>query len=664
MDDTWLRPFQPHLDRRAARVAAARQRYGPLAEFARSHEYYGLHRTAEGWVFREWAPGATAIFLVGDHSGWQELPDCALHVANDRGDWEISLPADRLQHAAHYRLGMHWPGGSGPRLPSHARRVVQDPATLLFSCQIWDPEPYQWKNTTPDLSGRPLLIYEAHIGMAQEKGGVGTYWEFKEHVLPRVARAGYNTLQLMAVQEHPYYGSFGYHVANFFASSSRFGTPEELKELIDAAHALGLRVIIDLVHSHSVKNEAEGLALFDGTPFLYFHDGPRGFHEAWDSRCFDYAKPEVVRFLLSNCRYWIEEFRLDGFRFDGVTSMLYDHHGLGDFFHGYDSYFTPATDEDALTYLALANELIHQLHPQAVTIAEDVSGMPGLAAPLADGGTGFDARLAMGVPDHWFKLAADTRDEDWHVEALYHELTNRRADERTISYVESHDQSIVGGKTFLFELLDASIYTGMARDSADPVVDRGIALWKIARLLTLATAGDGVLNFIGNEFGHPEWVDFPREGNGWSSHYARRQWSLRDNPALKYSALGDFDQALVTLLGTPALFNASTGRLYSHVSDQILVIGRGPWLVAVNLNPVHSFTDRPIPVLPGSYQLLLDTDETRFCGHGRLTPGQRFFSAPQGDYTSALSLYLPARCGLVLKLEADPLKKAPQASTG
>jgi 1,4-alpha-glucan branching enzyme len=656
LDDAWLRPFEPHLLRRAGKHEEAMARLaknGSLLSFADAHFYYGLHRTETGWVFREWAPHATSVNLIGDHSGWQELPEFSCTRLNPKGDWELHLPPDALHHNAHYRLKIRWDGGEGDRIPAYARRVVQDHSTLIFSAQVWQPEEYVWRHQSPKVASRPPIIYEAHVGMGQERAGVGTYIEFREKVLPRIVDAGYNTLQLMAVQEHPYYGSFGYHVSNFFAPSSRCGTPEEFKELVDAAHGAGLTVIMDLVHSHSVKNENEGLSRFDGTSWQYFHDGARGSHEAWDSRCFDYSKDEVLRFLLSNCRYWIEEFRMDGFRFDGVTSMLYSHHGLGKVFTTYDDYFNPEVDEDALTYLALANTVIHEVHADALTIAEDVSGMPGLGAPAAEGGAGFDARLAMGVPDIWFKLAADTPDEDWHVEHLWHELTNRRADERVISYVESHDQSIVGGKTFLFELLDAAIYTEMEISRTSPQVDRGIALWKIARLLTLGTANYGYLNFIGNEFGHPEWVDFPREGNGWSYHYARRQWSLRDNPLLKYHALGDFDRELVRMLGNEGFFGGIPTLILSHVTDHVLIFERGEVIIAVNLHPSQSFADRPLNAAPGSYSLVLDTDEARFAGLSRLAAGQRYLSHDinESGVGHGLRLYLPSRCALVLRRE-------------
>ena len=653
-DDPWLTPYLADLDRRRDKTTALLQRLTEngrfsLETFSLGHEYYGLHRTSTGWVFREWAPNATALFLTGDFCGWQQRPELSLKRLNAHGDWELHLPPETLAHGQHYRLDVFWPGGWGDRIPAWTQHVVQDPQSLIFTAQVWDVPPYVWKHPRPDLRHRPLLIYEAHIGMAQEAAKVGTYPEFKDHILPRIAAAGYNAVQIMGILEHPYYGSFGYHVSSFFAPSSRFGTPEEFKELVDAAHGLGLAVIIDLIHSHSVKNERDGISRFDGTPYQYFHEGDRGDHPAWDSRCFDYGKPAVLHFLLSNCHYWTQDYQLDGFRFDGITSMLYFDHGLGQTFSGYPDYFHPGIDEDALAYLALANQLIHTLNPGGLTIAEDVSGMPGLAAPPEEGGCGFDYRLAMGVPDLWGKLGSDTPDELWNVDLLWHELTSRRAEEHVISYVESHDQAIVGGKTFIFRLLDAAIYTDMALATTNPHVDRGIALWKLARLLTLTTAAHGYLNFIGNEFGHPEWVDFPRAGNHWSCHYARRQWSLRDNPDLKYHALGDFDAAIIALLGDPDTFAATPCRHYSHVHDQILLIQRGPLLLAFNFHPVRSYTDHPLPAPAGTWELILDSDEPRFAGLGRLAPRQRYQTRPAGPCHELL-LYLPARSALVLRL--------------
>jgi len=657
LDDPYLAPYTEIIRRRAdkaeRRAAELASAPGSLAEFACAHEYYGLHRAEDGWVFREWAPNATAIWLVGDFSEWQVRDTFRLNRLPGRDVWEVRLPAGALCHGQCYRLEMEWEGGRGERIPAYARRVIQDPDTLLFAAQVWEPPPYVWRVPSFTVPQRVPLIYETHIGMAQDKLGVGSFDEFREEVLPRIVCAGYNTIQIMAVMEHPYYGSFGYHVSSFFACSSRFGTPESFKALVDAAHEAGIAVIMDIVHSHAVKNERDGLSRFDGTLHQYFHNGMRGWHDAWDSRCFDYGKTDVLHFLLSNCRYWLDEFHIDGYRFDGITSMLYLHHGLGVDFVDYSQYFDATVDEDAWVYCALANRVIHEVRPDAITIAEDVSGMPGLAAPVDDGGAGFDYRMAMGVPECWFRLVRDIRDEDWSIGYLWHELTNRRADEQTVNYVESHDQALVGGKTFFFQLVDAAIYDAMSRTASNLQTERGVALHKLARLATLATSGHGYLNFMGNEFGHPEWIDFPREGNGFSYHYARRQWGLRDNPDLYYWCLGEFDEAMIGLIReSEALEGTVPRRLYVSDSDKLLVFERGPLIFLFNFHSEASVSDYPVLVPPGSYRLVLDSDEPRFGGQGRIQSGQTFGLLTEmrgNERCSVIKIYLPCRTAMVLE---------------
>ena len=657
LDDPYLAPYaeiiRKRADAAARRAALLAKGPGSLAEFACAHEYYGLHRTADGWVFREWAPNATAIWLVGDFCGWQVLDAFRLQRLSGRDVWEIHLAPEAIRHGQCYRLELAWNGGRGERIPAYARRVIQDPVTLLFAAQVWDPPPYVWRVPSFTVPQRVPLIYETHVGMAQEKAAVGSYTEFREKVLPRIIRAGYNTIQLMAVMEHPYYGSFGYHVSNFFACSSRFGTPEELKALVDAAHEAGLAVIMDIVHSHAVKNERDGLSLFDGSAYQYFHDGLRGWHEAWDSRCFDYGKTDVLHFLLSNCRFWLDEFHFDGYRFDGITSMLYLHHGLGVDFTDYGQYFDSTVDEDAWIYCNLANRVIHEIRPDAIAIAEDVSGMPGTAAPISDFGAGFDYRMSMGVPECWFRLVRDVRDENWSIGYLWHELTNRRADEQTVNYVESHDQALVGGKTLFFQLVDSAIYDSMSRASQNLKSDRGVALHKLARLATLGTAGHGYLNFMGNEFGHPEWIDFPREGNGFSFQYARRQWSLRDNPDLLYWCMGEFDSAIIHLVTRyRALEGTVPRRLYVSDKDKILVFERGPLVFIFNFHSAQSVADYSVLVPPGAYRLALNSDEELFGGHGRIQPDQTFplLSEARGNEScNIIKIYLPCRTALVLE---------------
>jgi len=664
-DDSWLKPFTGIIDARISQCLQKERHLAgksSLSEFAMGHYYYGLHHTGDHWIFREWAPNATDIFIIGNFNGWEEKPDYRLTKINQHGDWEIILPLNALNHMDLFKLSIHWDGGKGERIPSYASRVVQDDRTKIFSAQIWSPEKnYKWEIENFSNEKTTAVIYEAHIGMATQEERTGTYHEFAEKIIPIIARAGYNTIQLMAIQEHPFYGSFGYHVANFFAASSRFGSPEELKKLIDRAHMAGLAVIMDLVHSHSVKNTNEGLGLFDGSPGQYFHTNQRRNHIAWDSLCFDYGKDNVIHFLLSNCRYWLEEFKFDGFRFDGVTSMIYYDHGLGKNFTAYDEYFDGGQDVDALVYLYLANKMIHEFKPGALTVAEEMSGMPGLAASTSRKGYGFDYRLSMGVPDFWIKLVKDTPDEKWDMGKLMHELTQHRPEEKIISYCESHDQALVGDKTLIFRMIDAEMYTGMTKSHHSFTIDRGIALHKMIRLITFSTSAGGYLNFMGNEFGHPEWIDFPREGNNWSYKYARRQWDLVEDKDLKYHYLANFDKEMVNLHNNFNMLDIPyIGRIYENNHDKVITYSRGDLLFVFNFNPTISFTDYGIPV-KGKYKIVLDSDDPAFGGFDRIDRKVIYTSIKKAERQTLnvpfyLYLYLPSRTALVFKEE--PVKRA------
>ena len=654
--DPWLEPYAKAIEARHERILAEKRKLagdGPLGDAANNHLYYGLHHSKDGWVIREWAPNASRIYLIGDFNNWKRTPDYALQPVGS-GNWELRLGEMFLSHGCLYKLWIEWPGGGGERIPAYATRVVQDPETKVFCAQVWDPVPYEWKHRTPGKRPHPL-IYECHIGMSGEKEGVSTFDEFRTNVLPRVKRLGYDTLQIMALQEHPYYGSFGYQVSSFFALSSRFGTPEEFKRLVDEAHAAGIAVIMDIVHSHAVGNEAEGLGKLDGDESLYFYKGDAGHHPAWGTRCFDYGKDEVKYFLLSNCKYWMQEYHLDGFRFDGVTSMLYWNHGLGADFGDYALYFNEGVDENAVCYLGLANMLIHELNPKALTIAEDVSGMAGLAAPFNAGGVGFDFRMAMGIADHWIKWIKELSDEQWSMGGIWWELTNKRADEKTVSYAECHDQALVGDKTIIFRLIDKEMYFSMRKDQPNPIVDRGVALHKLIRLATAATCGGGYLTFMGNEFGHPEWIDFPREGNGWSYKHARRLWSIADNRELRFHGLEEVDEAMIHFLKKEKLLSATPELLTADEEKKVLIFRRENCIFALNFNPQGSFQDYGFAAPEGEYEMAFSSDDPRFGGFGRLEGPQRHVSVaercPNGNqaYDHTLYLYLPCRCAIVLK---------------
>ena len=627
-----------------------------LNDFANAHNYYGIHHLENGWVYREWAPSAYQLYLEGEFNNWNQTSHPLTNLGN--GSWEIYLGEDELWEGCKVKTVVDANMTRTEHIPLFARRVVQDPTTITFTAEVTDDKKvFDWTDADFKAEDR-VYIYEAHVGMAQEEGKVGTYREFADYTLPHVKQAGYNTIQLMAIMEHPYYGSFGYQVSNFFAASSWFGKPEDLKYLVNKAHEMGIRVLLDVVHSHAVKNTAEGINMFDGTVWQFFHDGDKGDHPAWGTKCFDYGRTGVLHFLLSNLKFWMTEYHFDGFRFDGVTSMLYHDHGLGTDFNTNDKYFSYNTHTEAITYLQLANELIRQVNPNALTIAEDMSGMPGMALPIEDGGIGFDFRLGMGLPDMWIR-AVKGQDEFWDINKMWGEMCMRRPGENTIAYVESHDQALVGDQTMIFRLAGAAMYTDMNKDCHNAVIDRAIALHKMIRLFTLAGGGEGYLNFMGNEFGHPEWIDFPREGNGWSFHYCRRQWSLKNNGMLKYQWLNDFDQDMVKLTKENDMFSQRMGDLrLMKAPEQTLVFSRNGLLFAFNFHFCNSLTNVLVPVQNNAkYTVELCSDDEKYGGWNQIAHQDYFTKEFNGQ--QFVELYLPARTCVVLKEHPIVQEEAP-----
>ena len=656
-DDKWLEPFKGDILNRMKwfnqHLDFLDKNFNGLNNFAQGHKYFGFNydKTAKGWWYREWAPNADRLSLVGEFNNWNTEANIMTRL--EHGTWELFLPDteyyDKIKNYSLVKVNIKADNGSNNRIPAYIKRVVQDPNDNSFCGQILFDSNYKWKNVKYKTSNKAPIIYEAHIGMASEEEKVGSYIEFKNDILPKIKKLGYNTIQLMAVQEHPYYGSFGYHVSNFFAVSSRFGTPDELRELIDAAHKLDIRVIMDVVHSHSVKNFAEGLHEFDGSSDSYFIQGEKGWHPDWDSRLFKYGSVEVERFLLSNLTYWLEEYHFDGFRFDGVTSMLYHHHGNTSF-GDYSNYFGDSVDNSAVLYLQLANTLIHSINKNALSIAEDMSGNPGACRKVEDGGIGFDFRLAMGVPDYWIKLLKHKQDQDWQVGDIWWELTNRRDKEKTIAYAESHDQALVGDKTLAFRLMDKAMYTDMSIFNESLIVDRGIALHKLIRFITITLGGEGYLNFMGNEFGHPEWIDFPREGNNWSYKYAKRQWSLPKEDHLKYKFLEDFDEGMIKLISkNNTLSTSELHKLQEDEANNILIFQRGKLIFIFNFHPENSIEDYKFYVpKKGKYKVIFSSDDKIYGGYDRVDKSY-IYSSEKIDDVQKLRLFIPNRTAFVLK---------------
>ena len=655
-----LQPFAGDIDLRMHLYKSTKERLmpqgGKLIDFANAHEYFGFHRIKGGWVYRDWAPSAYQLYLTGDFNGWNKMQHPMKKLEN--GVWELVLEGeDALWDGCKVKTIVEAFAQITEHIPLYARRVVQDPKTITWCAEVVDEgNVFEW--TDQEFKAEDsLFIYEAHVGMAQEEGKVGTYREFADVVLPRVKTAGYNTIQLMAIMEHPYYGSFGYQVSNFFAASSWFGKPQDLKYLVNKAHEMGIRVLLDVVHSHAVKNTTEGINMFDGTTWQFFHDGDKGEHPAWGTKCFNYGKTEVIHFLLSNLKFWMTEYHFDGFRFDGVTSMLYHDHGLGTDFNSNDKYFSMNTHVEAITYLQLANELIREVNPNAVTVSEDMSGMPGMCLPIEEGGMGFDYRLAMGLPDMWIKTVKELSDEDWPIGKMWGDMCLRRPGEGTVAYVESHDQALVGDKTMIFRLADAGMYTDMDKACHNPVIDRAIALHKMIRLFTLGGGGEAYLNFMGNEFGHPEWIDFPREGNGWSFHYCRRQWSLLENGYLKYQWLGDFDRDMIHLAKENDIFKQKMAdQLLLKDPEKVLCFYRNGLVFVFNFHTTQSLTNVLVPFWDDSdFELVMSSDDVKYGGQGLVEHMK--YESKEFDEKNYVELYIPARTAMVFKVIPKPVKK-------
>eukprot|EP01101_Sappina_pedata_P006724 TRINITY_DN3425_c0_g1_i1.p1 TRINITY_DN3425_c0_g1~~TRINITY_DN3425_c0_g1_i1.p1 ORF type:complete len:734 (-),score=212.92 TRINITY_DN3425_c0_g1_i1:111-2312(-) len=668
-EDPYLAPFEPVIKHRIAELGHLKNRIenlekvnGGLKEFVRSFKRYGFTRRPDGILYREWAPAAQNMWLIGDFNNWNRTSHPC--EKKDFGIFEIFLkdPApgvSAIQHSSKIKVAVQLPNGNiEDRIPTWINRVGQLPRNPTFDGLYWNPsEEYKWK--IPEICSLEhpkdgLRIYEAHVGMATPEAKIGTYVEFRETVLPNVAKLGYNAIQLMAVMEHAYYASFGYQVTNFFAVSSRFGTPEELKELIDEAHRLGIRVLLDVVHSHASKNVADGLNNFDGSGVQYFHEGERGTHSMWDSRLFNYGHHEVLRFLLSNLIWYVEEYHFDGFRFDGVTSMLYHHHGTSHaFVNGYEEYYGGHVENDALYYLTLANDILHQDYPNIITIAEDVSGYPGLCRKPEEGGVGFDYRLAMSIPDTWIKLLKSVQDDHWRMGDIIYALSNRRYKEKTIAYAESHDQALVGDKTIAFWLMDKEMYTGMSILTApSPIIHRGISLHKLIRLITYGLGGEGYLNFMGNEFGHPEWIDFPREGNGHSHHYSRRRFDLAEDPLLRYQHLKNLDIAMNKLNTSYNILESNPGFVsVCNESKKIIVFERNNLVFVFNFHPTESYNSFRFGVREDAkYKIVLDSDKIHFGGLGLIDDAHVYETeaVPTDGYPYSFQIYIPSRVAFVL----------------
>ncbi|XP_047249302.1 1,4-alpha-glucan-branching enzyme 3, chloroplastic/amyloplastic isoform X3 [Capsicum annuum] len=554
-----------------------------------------------------------------------------LETKKGRNGWvQKYMPA--LPHGSQYRVYFNTPNGPLERVPAWATFVIPDADGKQAVAVHWEPTPeyaYKWKHKQP-VKPKSLRIYECHIGISGQEPKISSFNDFISKVLPHVKEAGYNAIQIIGVVEHKDYFTVGYRVTNFYAVSSRYGTPDDFKRLIDEAHGLGLLVFLEIVHSYAAADEMVGLSLFDGTNDCYFHTGKRGLHKFWGTRMFKYGDLDVLHFLLSNLNWWVEEYHVDGFHFHSLSSMLYTHNGFASFTGDMDEYCNQYVDKDALLYLILANEVLHTLHPNVITIAEDATLYPGLCDQTSQGGLGFDYFANLSASEMWLALLENTPDHEW--------------------CMKNHNQSISGGCSFAEILIGNSL--GKSSISQESLV-RGCSLHKMIRLITCTIGGHAYLNFMGNEFGHPKRVEFPMSSNNFSFSLANRSWDLLENDV--HYQLFSFDKDMMDLDKNGRILSRGLANIH-HVNDTTMVISylRGPNLFVFNFHPVNSYERYTIGVEEaGEYQITLNTDEKKYGGRGLFGHDQnlqRTINRRADGKRICLEVPLPSRSAQVYKL--------------
>ncbi|KAK7287576.1 hypothetical protein RIF29_00857 [Crotalaria pallida] len=562
------------------------------------------------------------------------------------------IPA--IPHGSKYRVYFNTPNGPLERVPAWATYVQPAVDGTQAYAIHWEPPPehvYKWKNTSPKVP-KSLRIYEAHVGISGSEPKISSFNEFTDKVLPHIMETGYNAIQLIGVVEHKDYFTVGYRVTNFYAVSSRYGTPDDFKRLVDEAHGLGLLVFLEIVHSYAAADENVGLSMFDGSNDCYFHSGKRGQHKFWGTRMFKYGDPDVLHFLLSNLNWWIVEYQVDGFQFHSLSSMIYTHNGFASFTGDLEEYCNQYVDKDALLYLILANEILHALYPNIITIAEDATFYPGLCEPTSQGGLGFDYYVNLSVSEMWSTFLESVPDNEWSMTKIVNTLVSDRAyADKMLMYAENHNQSISGRRSFA-EILFGEIDEHSHHYKESLV--RGSSLHKMIRLITLTIGGRAYLNFMGNEFGHPKRVEFPTSSNNFSYSLANRQWDLLAKEGLNRD-LFSFDKDMMKLDENARVLSRRFPYLH-HVNDSSMVISyiRGPLLFIFNFHPTDSYDNYSIGVEEaGEYQVILNTDEIKYGGQGCLKEDQYFqktVSKRVDGLRNSLEVPLPSRTAQVYKL--------------
>ncbi|XP_058788144.1 1,4-alpha-glucan-branching enzyme 3, chloroplastic/amyloplastic [Vicia villosa] len=559
-----------------------------------------------------------------------------------------------IPHGSKYRVYFNTTNGPLERVPAWATYVQPELDGRQAYAIHWEPPPedvYKWKNQSPKVP-KSLRIYEAHIGISGSEPKISSFNDFTDKTLPYIKEAGYNAIQLIGVVEHKDYFTVGYRVTNFYATSSRYGTPDDFKRLVDEAHGLGLLVFMEIVHSYAAADEMVGLSLFDGSNDCYFHSGKRGQHKFWGTRMFKYGDVDVLHFLLSNLNWWIEEYQIDGFQFHSLSSMIYTHNGFASFTGDLEEYSNQYVDKDALLYLIMANEILHVLHPNIITIAEDATYYPGLCEPTSQGGLGFDYYVNLSAPEMWSTFLETVPDHEWSMTKIVNTLVSKKENaNKMLLYAENHNQSISGRRSL------AEVLFGEIDEHSEHYKEsllRGSSLHKMIRLITLTIGGRAYMNFMGNEFGHPKRVEFPTSSNDYSYSLANRQWDLLEKDGV-HRDLFTFDKDMMRLDKNERVLSRGFPSFH-HVNDSSKVISyvRGPLLFIFNFHPTDSYDSYTVGVEEaGEYQLILNTDEIKYAGQGILRENQYFqrtISKRVDGHRNCIEVQLPSRTAQVYKL--------------
>lgn len=364
-----------------------------------AYEYFGCHRTDDGYVFRVWAPRAQQIFVVGDFDRWGEEFPMSRITAD--GIWETVIPLDRVVLGDKYKYKIRRDGEDHFKADPFAICAECPPATASVVCDI---DGYKWRDegwldyrsrVAKDLLHRPMNVYELHLG-SWKRGANGepcSYTEIASELSTYVKQMGYTHIELMPVAEHPFGGSWGYQICSYFAPTARYGSPKDFMSFVDSMHEAGIGVILDWVPAHFPKDE-HGLFEFDGQPLYEYGDPLKMENKQWNTRCFDIGRREVRSFLISNAVYWLKKYHIDGLRVDAVSSMLYLDYDRAEGEWTPNIYGTNKNLE-AIDFFRELNACVKEEIPDAIMIAEESTAWKNVTS-FEDGGLGFDLKWNMG----------------------------------------------------------------------------------------------------------------------------------------------------------------------------------------------------------------------------------------------------------------------------